>query len=153
MLPSGACDGNDTQALGLPKGIQSHSQKEGGTDFYNPLINRGSSPNYAHKEKIIPIESSLHLENHRVNDTHGGENEDLMPQDINEEAFNSRTQSSGGMEHGTSHSENILNDRSTIVAGNDQSEAEWIEQYEPGVYISFISLGGDAKDLKRVRFR
>lgn len=30
---------------------------------------------------------------------------------------------------------------------------EWIEQYEPGVYITFTSLPGGHKGLKRVRFR
>lgn len=30
--------------------------------------------------------------------------------------------------------------------------AEWVEQYEPGVYITFMALTGGGKDLKRVRF-
>lgn len=30
---------------------------------------------------------------------------------------------------------------------------EWVEQDEPGVYITLVSLPGGAKDLKRVRFR
>lgn len=30
---------------------------------------------------------------------------------------------------------------------------EWIEQDEPGVYITLLSLPGGVKDLKRVRFR
>lgn len=30
--------------------------------------------------------------------------------------------------------------------------AEWVEQYEPGVYITFVALTGGGKDLKRVRF-
>ncbi|GLT38494.1 hypothetical protein SLA2020_127400 [Shorea laevis] len=29
---------------------------------------------------------------------------------------------------------------------------EWVEQDEPGVYITFVALSGGAKDLKRVRF-
>ncbi|KAK4792749.1 hypothetical protein SAY86_023184 [Trapa natans] len=33
-----------------------------------------------------------------------------------------------------------------------RSEGEWVEQDEPGVYITFTSLPGGAKDLKRVRF-
>ncbi|KAI5603896.1 hypothetical protein POPTR_001G276900v4 [Populus trichocarpa] len=32
-------------------------------------------------------------------------------------------------------------------------EAEWVEQDEPGVYITLTSLPGGIKDLKRVRFR
>jgi hypothetical protein len=33
------------------------------------------------------------------------------------------------------------------------AEAEWVEQDEPGVYITLTSLPGGGKDLKRVRFR
>lgn len=32
-------------------------------------------------------------------------------------------------------------------------ETEWVEQDEPGVYITLTSLPGGVKDLKRVRFR
>lgn len=32
-------------------------------------------------------------------------------------------------------------------------ENEWVEQDEPGVYITLTSLPGGLKDLKRVRFR
>lgn len=35
----------------------------------------------------------------------------------------------------------------------DQVEAEWIEQYEPGVYITLVALRDGTRDLKRVRFR
>ncbi|XP_028554192.1 PH, RCC1 and FYVE domains-containing protein 1-like isoform X1 [Dendrobium catenatum] len=35
---------------------------------------------------------------------------------------------------------------------NNQVEAEWIEQYEPGVYITLIGLRDGSRDLKRVRF-
>lgn len=34
-----------------------------------------------------------------------------------------------------------------------RSENEWVEQDEPGVYITLTSLPGGLKDLKRVRFR
>ncbi|XP_071696120.1 PH, RCC1 and FYVE domains-containing protein 1-like [Rutidosis leptorrhynchoides] len=34
----------------------------------------------------------------------------------------------------------------------DQVEAEWIEQYEPGVYITLVALRDGTRDLKRVRF-
>lgn len=32
-------------------------------------------------------------------------------------------------------------------------EAEWIEQFEPGVYITLVTLRDGTRDLKRVRFR
>ncbi|KAH9620066.1 hypothetical protein KSS87_009685 [Heliosperma pusillum] len=40
--------------------------------------------------------------------------------------------------------------RATDVEGNCGSE--WVEQDEPGVYITLVSLPGGVKDLKRVRF-
>lgn len=35
----------------------------------------------------------------------------------------------------------------------DGLKAEWVEQYEPGVYITFTTLQCGKKGLKRVRFR
>jgi hypothetical protein len=43
--------------------------------------------------------------------------------------------------------------RSTISLSSDQVQAEWIEQYEPGVYITLTTLLDGTRDLKRVRFR
>ena len=37
--------------------------------------------------------------------------------------------------------------------GESCNETEWVEQDEPGVYITLTSLPGGVKDLKRVRFR
>jgi hypothetical protein len=34
-----------------------------------------------------------------------------------------------------------------------EPETEWVEQDEPGVYITLVALRGGEKDLKRVRFR
>ncbi|CAI0625534.1 unnamed protein product [Linum tenue] len=36
--------------------------------------------------------------------------------------------------------------------GSNHVEAEWIEQYEPGVYITLVALRDGTRDLKRVRF-
>uniref|UniRef100_A0A804MCV6 Regulator of chromosome condensation (RCC1) family with FYVE zinc finger domain n=1 Tax=Zea mays TaxID=4577 RepID=A0A804MCV6_MAIZE len=35
---------------------------------------------------------------------------------------------------------------------SNQVDAEWIEQYEPGVYLTLVSLRDGTKELKRVRF-
>lgn len=40
-----------------------------------------------------------------------------------------------------------------LTANSNQIEAEWIEQYEPGVYITLMALRDGTRDLKRVRFR
>uniref|UniRef100_A0A5B7B5U0 Uncharacterized protein n=1 Tax=Davidia involucrata TaxID=16924 RepID=A0A5B7B5U0_DAVIN len=39
-----------------------------------------------------------------------------------------------------------------LVSNGNQVEAEWIEQYEPGVYITLVALLDGTRDLKRVRF-
>lgn len=50
--------------------------------------------------------------------------------------------------------ENGLQPRNSLPPGNpNQIEAEWIEQYEPGVYITLVALRDGTRDLKRVRFR
>nr|XP_016433671.1 PREDICTED: uncharacterized protein LOC107760172 [Nicotiana tabacum] len=49
--------------------------------------------------------------------------------------------------------ENGLQPRNSLPPGNpNQIEAEWIEQYEPGVYITLVALRDGTRDLKRVRF-
>ena len=47
----------------------------------------------------------------------------------------------------------IRSRNSALLGNNNQVEAEWIEQYEPGVYITLVALRDGARDLKRVRFR
>lgn len=43
--------------------------------------------------------------------------------------------------------------KNSLPPGNpNQIEAEWIEQYEPGVYITLMALRDGTRDLKRVRF-
>ncbi|KAE9618312.1 hypothetical protein Lal_00047594 [Lupinus albus] len=50
---------------------------------------------------------------------------------------------------------NFQEDESSLTSRNSDSnqiEAEWIEQYEPGVYITLTALRDGTRDLKRVRF-
>uniref|UniRef100_A0A9I9CTZ0 Uncharacterized protein n=1 Tax=Cucumis melo TaxID=3656 RepID=A0A9I9CTZ0_CUCME len=42
--------------------------------------------------------------------------------------------------------------KTSPVVNATQVEAEWIEQYEPGVYITLVALRDGTRDLKRVRF-
>ncbi|XP_043691587.1 PH, RCC1 and FYVE domains-containing protein 1-like isoform X2 [Telopea speciosissima] len=49
------------------------------------------------------------------------------------------------------HSEAIARNGNR-TEGETNHEAEWVEQDEPGVYITLTSLPGGLKDLKRVRF-
>lgn len=50
---------------------------------------------------------------------------------------------------------NSIRSKSPVTSlgnNNSQVEAEWIEQYEPGVYITLVALRDGTRDLKRVRF-
>ena len=49
--------------------------------------------------------------------------------------------------------ENNSRAKTSVLANATQVEAEWIEQYEPGVYITLVALRDGTRDLKRVRFR
>ncbi|RVW27577.1 Protein Brevis radix-like 1 [Vitis vinifera] len=49
------------------------------------------------------------------------------------------------------HSEAIIRNKNKTDAEPYQG-VEWVEQDEPGVYITLVSLPGGVKDLKRVRF-
>ncbi|XP_072984660.1 PH, RCC1 and FYVE domains-containing protein 1 [Typha latifolia] len=49
------------------------------------------------------------------------------------------------------HSE-VLKNGTKLIESDPKHESEWVEQDEPGVYITLTSLPGGAKDLKRVRF-
>lgn len=51
------------------------------------------------------------------------------------------------------HPEAMARNGSRTKESDSRSENEWVEQDEPGVYITLTSLPGGAKDLKRVRFR
>lgn len=41
----------------------------------------------------------------------------------------------------------------SVNSNSGQVEAEWIEQYEPGVYLTLVALVDGTRELKRVRFR
>lgn len=63
-------------------------------------------------------------------------------------------ESSEGKESGPlQDSENGMRPRSLALSvSSNQVEAEWIEQYETGVYITLVALRDGTRDLKRVRF-
>ncbi|XP_050236206.1 PH, RCC1 and FYVE domains-containing protein 1-like [Mercurialis annua] len=50
------------------------------------------------------------------------------------------------------HLEATVRNGSRTKEAESHHEAEWVEQDEPGVYITLTSLPGGGKDLKRVRF-
>ncbi|XP_023521703.1 PH, RCC1 and FYVE domains-containing protein 1-like [Cucurbita pepo subsp. pepo] len=55
-------------------------------------------------------------------------------------------------DHRQGNSDSTTRNGSKAKESDSRHDAEWVEQDEPGVYITFTSLQGGAKDLKRVRF-
>lgn len=55
---------------------------------------------------------------------------------------------SGSLQDGDNNSRT----KASAPVNATQVEAEWIEQYEPGVYITLVALRDGTRDLKRVRF-
>ncbi|KAK6115060.1 hypothetical protein DH2020_007329 [Rehmannia glutinosa] len=79
--------------------------------------------------------------------TNGGENAQVYRSSMSENL--------DAKDSSVSHrdSESGLKSRNSVVPDNaSQIEAEWIEQYEPGVYITLVALRDGTRDLKRVRF-
>uniref|UniRef100_A0A7N0U9V5 Uncharacterized protein n=1 Tax=Kalanchoe fedtschenkoi TaxID=63787 RepID=A0A7N0U9V5_KALFE len=48
--------------------------------------------------------------------------------------------------------DNTKSAKNSAAGNSSQVQAEWIEQYEPGVYLTLIAFGDGTRDLKRVRF-
>ncbi|CAI0625535.1 unnamed protein product [Linum tenue] len=59
-------------------------------------------------------------------------------------------ESSGPIQDGETGSR--TRDPVALPVNGNHVEAEWIEQYEPGVYITLVALRDGTRDLKRVRF-
>ncbi|XP_031284766.1 protein Brevis radix-like 4 [Pistacia vera] len=60
------------------------------------------------------------------------------------------TRTSGHTRQG--HLEAATRNGNRTREGESRNDNEWVEQDEPGVYITLTSLPGGVKDLKRVRF-
>ncbi|KAK4788782.1 hypothetical protein SAY86_020101 [Trapa natans] len=66
-----------------------------------------------------------------------------------------RPTTTNGSELGDEDNHSVRSRGSALARGDSGSslvEAEWIEQYEPGVYITLVALRDGTRDLKRVRF-
>lgn len=82
-------------------------------------------------------------------------NQDSHGQGISTPNGNGRIQVSEAVEdrEGVPEVENGSRARNSATPVNaNQIEAEWIEQYEAGVYITLVALRDGTRDLKRVRF-
>uniref|UniRef100_A0ACD5WKP6 Uncharacterized protein n=1 Tax=Avena sativa TaxID=4498 RepID=A0ACD5WKP6_AVESA len=169
----GGYDGNGANHSQLPNGIESHasiySSMNGSHQPRNepinalniPSLNNGRSlhPNGVSSQQRSPASSRENSEvsahRHRVSSPHGSEHSNRRAHSSSDELFTAsrRTGDSGSLETMSLQSgEEGYRSRGTISLSSDQVQAEWIEQYEPGVYITLTTLGDGTRDLKRVRF-
>ncbi|KAF6154883.1 hypothetical protein GIB67_018320 [Kingdonia uniflora] len=140
-LPPGVYDSENMRPVYLPNGLESNS-------FYDTISNgeRHSRSDSASNGLYLPSPTGTHPPS-RTNGMNG----------TSDHIQNQRFQTSSGRdEHEPEPSQNGENStKSTIselASDSNQVDAEWIEQYEPGVYITLMALRDGTRDLKRVRF-
>ncbi|XP_042456770.1 PH, RCC1 and FYVE domains-containing protein 1-like isoform X1 [Zingiber officinale] len=140
--------------LAIPDGDhQPRSNPNNSPDSIGIIVNGNSNQNHASMDSCESNKLSADLQHIRQVSS----NE--MEQDFSSGQHDSNAERSSISNSDVDHKEseqpqNVDKDcksQSPISSGN-QIEAEWIEQYEPGVYITLLSLHDGTRDLKRVRF-
>ncbi|XP_010454214.1 PREDICTED: uncharacterized protein LOC104736008 [Camelina sativa] len=110
----------------------------------SPSLNSfGSSPDY-----VAPSSNTLNRPNNRETESDGLNSVSMFSNGASTPVFdgaNYRQQANQAAE-----SINRISTRSK--ESEPRNENEWVEQDEPGVYITLTALAGGARDLKRVRF-
>ncbi|KAJ0973334.1 hypothetical protein J5N97_021293 [Dioscorea zingiberensis] len=169
-LPHGVYEKDQIRPVYLPNGIESHamyhsslneeyhlsndtSSAPGNPSSIDSVMTNGlSAQNHSPSGFHETNELSAHLNNHKVtNPNQEGEYLNSERSSNTEMPISGRREDhdSSGVET-RPNGDNAANSRSS-PSGN-QVEAEWIEQYEPGVYITLVALRDGTRDLKRVRF-
>ena len=174
-LPPGVYESEEMRPVYLPNGNESHfidhsslnrehwpnSESNGPnmplSSTSNPNHTNGfSTQNFASEDAYESNELSTISQNHGLVDSHGTEEhlstrEHANDGDMVASSGKAVSLGSKGPEH-LQNGENGSKSRSP-TSNSNQVEAEWIEQYEPGVYITLMALRDGTRDLKRVRFR
>lgn len=172
-LPPGAYDYESIRLASLPNGLD--------RDSVHHLETNGERSSRSDSVNSSTFVSHVGLEIGSVNGAGGptdhkdlaGRNgissvnsQDLLTSNEREDFSDHKLPNSNGGVQGGSNSvgpdkepvqfqggENGMKHRNLTVPTNpNQVEAEWIEQYEPGVYITLVALQDGTRDLKRVRF-
>lgn len=146
-LPPGVYDTKQIRSMYLPNGITQHGILPADPRRDSQLRN---DPNNAPGSPTVSSPSSRYSDNFNMLEERPNTQKNIisgMATSVNRpEDFDRRE---------TERFQINLNGskpRSPTSAGN-QVEAEWIEQYEPGVYITLVALHDGTRELKRVRFR
>ncbi|KAF8411664.1 hypothetical protein HHK36_004222 [Tetracentron sinense] len=178
MLPPGVYDTDSMRSVYLPNGLEPngihHPDANGEHDLRSNAINGYylASPTEFDSTTISGTPGQTHLQRHSpgANETNVYlQNQGLPISNVRDDhadvgllnsngglhvSSSSRLEAAEGKEPGSfPDGENGMKSRGPALAGNsNQVEAEWVDLYEPGVYINLVTLGDGTRDLKRVRF-
>ncbi|CAA7396864.1 unnamed protein product [Spirodela intermedia] len=162
-LPLGAYDNESPRPPRLPNGVEPHAvcdpnsngehqlrDDSNGSHLHTPAAdNPGEAWRGAPEARAMDGPSP----SQRVADSNGVEDQIVAQQSSNGNATaGSRGEGLEDSEPENLQEGNASKTRNPSSAGPHQIEAEWIEQYEPGVYITLVALRDGSRDLKRVRF-
>lgn len=151
-LPPGAWDNESMRLANLPNGISY-------TDANGERHSRSNSVSSSYLENSLGTSETNMYQHSRGHSIFNGSDD---YQDVRLSnggrgtlASGSFSESVDGKESGRSRdADNGARPRNVALSSDgDHVEAEWIEQYEPGVYITLVALKDGTRDLKRVRFR
>ncbi|KAL6492952.1 PH, RCC1 and FYVE domains-containing protein 1 [Orobanche gracilis] len=148
-LPPGAYHPESLKLIYLPNGSESNGESNTRLDAVN------SSYTTSHSRINSSMASGTLGTSELLGDPSGRSETSLGTKIPNGQAYGSTMPENLDTKESASYRNSEANSRSrnSIAPGNaSQVEAEWIEQYEPGVYITLVALGDGTRDLKRVRF-
>ncbi|XP_074263712.1 PH, RCC1 and FYVE domains-containing protein 1-like [Silene latifolia] len=178
-LPPGAYDAENIKFPQLPNGLDPNGFHF--PDSNGELPSRLDPMNGSHVTSSARVDNSMTngaqgllpspKESHKLNENIYQQNKGVVPSSLRDDLLHSKLSSTSGnlqtfgsyvsdsdasdarISASTQDGQNSMRSRSPVAVGtNSQVEAEWIEQYEPGVYITLVALRDGTRDLKRVRF-
>ncbi|CAI0396075.1 unnamed protein product [Linum tenue] len=152
-LPPGVYDPESLKPAYLPNGSDSNG--------IHHVDTNGDRHSRSNSISGVSLSSPTALDFSSVNGNHQGSIQsfgDLSgPNGSRADHSDARLSNGSGARSSRSMSESIDGKESSRPIqdgenGGNHVEAEWIEQYEPGVYITLVALRDGTRDLKRVRF-
>lgn len=160
-LPPGVYDGNGIRSMNIPNGLDHPQAKYNSNTAVEPaarINTAGGDPDlisspiegFSGTERVglVSNETNLQLHTQRSSNSIGRDDHANLGHPNGSGWSGSPNKPASPLA-----SENGSKSRSLGNTVTNQVEAEWIEQYEPGVYITLVALWDGTRDLKRVRFR
>lgn len=161
-LPVGIYDNDDIRPVYVPNGIElSATQYSNGNGEHRLRTDANSSSHFPSTTADECAMNGIASQSHQNGEAIGmnTQNQRFLSSNIKEEHTDMGLPngSGGTLVSGGKSEDTDANGYSGLIPRNpnpssNQVEAEWIEQYEPGVYITLVALQDGTRDLKRVRF-